>query len=101
MDSKKGKKDAIDGIYFESGSSAYSGKVHTVMGRDGHRLLAKKGEVLRAAILTPEGSPWKSKFKGYTCEIGVVPGYHPNLAKCLEAEFGDFLFEHFQTALPK
>ena len=71
------------------------------MGRDGHRLLGKKGEVLRAAILTPDGSPWETKFKGYTCEIGVVPGHHPNLAKCLEEEFGDHLYEHFQTAIPK
>ena len=96
-----GEKKPISGIYFETASSAYEGKVHTVMGRDGHRLLGKKGEVLRAAILTPDGSPWETKFKGYTCEIGVVPGHHPNLAKCLEEEFGDHLFEHFQTAIPK
>ena len=77
-------KDPVQGIYFEPGTSAYNGRVHTVMGRDGHRLLANKGEVLRSAILTPDGSPWNTKYKGYTCEIGVVPGHHPHLAKCLE-----------------
>ena len=39
--------------------------MHTVMGRDGHRLLKEKGEVLRAAIQTPEGALWETKFKGY------------------------------------
>ena len=73
--------------------------MHTVMGRDGHRLLKEKGEVLRAAIQTPDGAPWETKFKGYTCEVGVVPGYFPNLAECLEEHWGDLIYQHFQTAI--
>ena len=92
-------KDTVDGIYFETGSVAYGGKMHTVMGRSGHRLEGEKGEVLRSALRTPDGAPWSRKYKGYTCEVGVVPGHWPNLAECLEAEFGEFIYEHFQTAL--
>ena len=73
--------------------------MHTVMGRTGHRLEGEKGEVLRAALQTPAGAPWETKFKGYTCEIGVVSGYRPDLAKCLEENWGDYIYEHFQTAL--
>ena len=90
----------VEGIYFTGGSSAYDATMHTVMGRTGHRLVGEKGEVLRAALQTPAGAPWATKFKGYTCEIGVVPGYRPNLAKCLEENWGEYIYEHFQTALP-
>ena len=69
--------------------------MHTVMGRDGHALLGEKGEVLRSALLIPDGSPWETKDKVYTCEVGVVPGYHPNLAACLEEHFGDQQFGEF------
>ena len=87
----------MDGIYFETGSSSYNSRMHTVMGRDGHRLLGEKGEVLRSALLIPDGSPWETKDKVYTCEVGVVPGYHPDLAACIEQHFGDLIYEHFQT----
>ena len=40
-------------------------------------------------------------YLGYTCEVAVWPGYHPNLAKCLEEHFGDYIYEHFQTEIPK
>ena len=57
-------KRPLEGIYFESGSSAYGGRMHTVMGRSGHFLQAEKGETLRAALQTPNGAPWGTKFKG-------------------------------------
>ena len=95
------EKKAIDGIYFERGSTAYNGKMHTVMGRTGHRLLKVKGETLRSAIQTPQGQQWATKFKGYTCEMAVIPGHHPNLAQCLQDYFGDNIFQHFQTEIPK
>ena len=94
-------KEAIDGIYFERGTTAYNGKMHTVMGRTGHRLLKVKGETLRSAIQTPQGQQWATKFKGYTCEMAVIPGHHPNLAQCLQDYFGDYIFQHFQTEIPK
>ena len=59
-----GLKRPLEGIYFESGRSAYGGTMHTIMGRSGHFLKAAKGETLRAAILTPGGTPWETKFKG-------------------------------------
>ena len=90
----------VEGIYFSGGSSAFDGTMHTVMGRTGHRLSGEKGQVLRAALQTPAGAPWAAGFKGYTCEIGVVAGYRPDLATCLEENWGDYIYEHFQTALP-
>ena len=59
-------KRPLEGIYFESGSTAYDGRMHTIMGRSGHFLQAAKGETLRAALLTPNGAPWGTKFKGKT-----------------------------------
>ena len=91
----------VEGIYFSSGSSSFDGSMHTVMGRSGHHLAGEKGAVLRAALLTPAGAPWDTKFKGYTCEVGVVPGYRPDLAKCLEENWGEYIYDHFQTAIPK
>ena len=66
-----GFKRPLEGIYFESGSSAYGGTMHTIMGRSGHFLKAEKGETLRAALLTPNGTPWETKFKGYLIKIGI------------------------------
>ena len=57
-------KRPLEGIYFESGSTAFGGTMHTVMGRSGHYLKGSKGETLRAAIQTPNGAPWSTKFKG-------------------------------------
>ena len=37
-------RDPLDGIYFETGSSAYNTHMHTVMGRHGHALLGEKGQ---------------------------------------------------------
>lgn len=67
-----GLKRPLEGIYFESGSSAYGGTMHTIMGRSGHFLKAEKGETLRAAILTPNGTPWETKFKGNFIIISIT-----------------------------
>lgn len=83
------------------GSKSENGKIWSFGNREGIRLKSKRN-YFKVAIDTPQDFiQWEVGKRQYTCEVGLIPSSHANLASCLYENYGDNLQHFLKTPLEK
>lgn len=85
-------------IQAKYGSHSADGRMWSFNAREGVQLQKSSGNYFRVAIDTPQGIiQWEVGERQYTCEVGLVPAEHFNLAECLYNNYGDNLQSFLKT----
>ena len=83
------------------GSHSDDGRIWSFGNREGIRLKSKNN-YFKVAIDTPQDIiQWEVNARQYTCEVGLLPYTHTNLASCLSENYGNNLQNFLKTNIEK